>query len=151
MENWVTLLMSALRQRKYTQILTLFSYVYTHVLVAHSLPRWIVTLGAAKHVTKDIVGFVDYIRVLVGRHYVILGNISMENVLGVWTYQLKLLLRHTLLLYDVSYALGVHCNLFSVITLLELGFKFHFVGSKVEFYLNKTYMDKVFYSMVYLY
>ena len=47
-------------------------------------------------------------------------------------------LGHTLLFHDMLYALGVYCNLLSVIDLLKLGFKFHIVRSKVEFYLNKT-------------
>lgn len=33
---------------------------------------------------------------------------------------------------------GVQCNMVSIIALLELNFFFHFVGPKVEFYLNKA-------------
>ena len=53
---------------------------------------------------------------------------------------------HTLLFLDVLYAFSVHYNLLSIVTLPELDFKFHFIGLKVEFYLNKAYMDKVFLS-----
>ena len=110
MKNWVTLLINALIQRRYTQILTLpFSYVCTHVLAAHSLLGWIVDLGAAKHVARDRVGFIDCRRALVGKHYVVVGNGSREDVLGVGTYLLKLCLGHTLL-HDVLYVPSVHYN-----------------------------------------
>lgn len=33
---------------------------------------------------------------------------------------------------------GVQCNLFLVLTMLRLGFSFHFDGSQLDFYLNKT-------------
>ena len=44
------------------------------------------------------------------------------------------------------YALDVPCSVLLVITLLELGFKFHFVWSKVVFYLNKTFYGQSFLS-----
>ena len=43
-----------------------------------------------------------------------------------------------LLLHDVFHAPGVQCNLFSVFTMLRLGFSFCFDGSQLDFYLNKT-------------
>ena len=43
----------------------------SHVLVAHSLPDWIVDTGATKHVARDWVGCVDY------RH---LGSLTKVNL-----------------------------------------------------------------------
>ena len=67
-----------------------------------------------------------------------MGNRAQEEVIGVGTYQLKLHLGHTLLLHDVLHALGVHCNPFSVLTMLRLGFSFRFNGPQLDFNLNKT-------------
>ena len=36
-----------------------FSYVYTHVLVDHSLLEWIVNSQATKTIVRNCVGFVD--------------------------------------------------------------------------------------------
>ena len=47
-------------------------------------------------------------------------------------------LGRTLLLHDMLHAPGVQCNLFSVLTMLRLGFGFCFVGPQLDFYLNKT-------------
>ena len=37
--------------------------VFTHVMVAHSHPYWIVDLGATKHISRDQVGFIEYHRI----------------------------------------------------------------------------------------
>ena len=72
------------------------------------------------------------------KKYVILGNVSQEEVIKVGTYQIKLHLGHSLLLYDVLHAPSVQCNLFSVLTTLRLRFSFQFDGLQLDFYLNKT-------------
>ena len=61
----------------------------------------------------------DYKKIPTGKKYVILGNVSQEEVLRVGTYQIKLHLGHSLLLYDVLHAPGVQCNMFSVLTTLK--------------------------------
>ena len=80
----------------------------------------------------------DYKKIPISTQYIILGNRAQEEVIGVGTYQLKLRLGRTLLLHDVLHALGVQCNLFSVLTMLRLGFSFRFDGLQLDFYLNKT-------------
>ena len=80
----------------------------------------------------------DYKKIPTGKKYVILGNVSQEEVLRVGTYQIKLHLGHSLLLYDVLHAPGVQCNMFSVLTTLRLRFSFQFDGLQLDFYLNKT-------------
>ena len=76
----------------------------------------------------------DYKKIPISTQYIILGNRAQEEVIGVGTYQLKLRLGRTLLLH----APIVQCNLFSVLTMLRLGFSFHFDGLQLDFYLNKT-------------
>ena len=88
------------------------TYVCTHVFVTHTIPGWIVDLGATKHIARDRVGCVDYKRIPTSTQYVILGNKAQEEVIGVGTYQLKLRLGRMLLLHDVLHAPGVQCNLF---------------------------------------
>ena len=80
----------------------------------------------------------DYKKIPTGTQKVILGNGAQEEVVGIGTYQLKLHLGRTLLLHDVLHAPGVQCNLFSVLTMLRLGFSFYFNGPQLDFYLNKT-------------
>ena len=77
---------------------------------------------------RDRVGCVDYKKIPTGTRYVILGNEAQEEVIGVGTYQLKLRLGCTLLLHDVLHAPSVQCNLFSILTMLRLGFSFRFNG-----------------------
>lgn len=117
---------------------SLITYVCSHIFVAHSIPEWIVDTGATKHVTRDRVGFIYYRRISVGKHYVILANVTREEVLGIDTFQLKMRLRCLLLLHDVLCAPCVQCNLFPVIYMLELGFTFHFDDPQLDFYLDKT-------------
>ena len=105
------------------------TYVCTHVFVAHTIPGWIVDLGATKHIARDRVGCVNYKKIPTGTQYIISGNRAQEEVIGVGTYQLKLRLGRMLLLYDVLHAPGIQCNLFSILTMLRLGFSFCFDGS----------------------
>ena len=55
---------------------------------------------------------------------VTLGNGTVENVLRVRTYWLKLRGGNSLLLHDSLYALGVRCSLVSYVSLMKLGFQF---------------------------
>lgn len=120
-KSWVTLFMSALSWKRYAWISTLS--IHTHVLVDHSLPRWIVDSRATKHVAREWVKHVDYRRIPIGRHYVTLSNEIRKNVLGVRTFQFKLCLGWMVVLLDVLYAPSVQCNLvFGYI--LKLGFLF---------------------------
>nr|CAD1816959.1 unnamed protein product [Ananas comosus var. bracteatus] len=100
-------------------------YVCLHVFVAHTLSDWIVDTGATKHVTRDRAGYVDYRRVSAGSHYVMMGNDTEEEVLGIGAYQLRLRNGRYLILHDVLYAPNIRCNLLSVLALPRLGFLFN--------------------------
>ena len=54
------------------------TYVCTHVFFAHTIPGWIVDLGATKHIARDKVGCVDYKKIPTSTWYVILGNRAQE-------------------------------------------------------------------------
>ena len=72
-------------KKVYPNLNSLFSYACTHELIFHSL----LGIQRINHITGDQMGFKDYKRILIGRHYVTLGNESRVDVLGVGTYQLK--------------------------------------------------------------
>jgi len=55
----------------------------------------------------------DYHRVLVGTQYIMLGNDTQKEILGVGSYQLKMKNDKSLLLKHVMYATRVQCNLLS--------------------------------------
>ena len=75
--------------KKVTNSLTFSNIrVCSHVLVANSLPDWIVDTRATKHVARDRVGCVDYRRVPRGTHKVFVGNGTSEDAIGVGSYQL---------------------------------------------------------------
>ena len=101
-------------------------HVCSHVLVAHSLPDWIVNTGATKLVARDRVGCVDYRRVPRGTHNVFKGNGTSEDAIGVGLYQLHLRSGRTLLLHDILHVPGILHNLLSVIALISFGFSFEF-------------------------
>ena len=48
----------------------LFSYVCTHVLVAHFLLEWTIDSQATKIVVRNQVRFVDYIKIPTRRQYI---------------------------------------------------------------------------------
>ena len=54
--------------------------------MTNSLLGWIVDTGATKHIARDRAGYVDYRRIPVGSHSVIMGNRAQEEVLGVGTH-----------------------------------------------------------------
>lgn len=115
-----------------TKLDSLLTNFCSHVLVAHSLPEWIVDTGARKHVARDRVGFVEDSRVPAGTRSVFMGKSTCEEVLGVGTYQLKLRTGRTLLLHDVLYAPSVRHNLLSVTALIRLGFSFSFSVDQLD-------------------
>ncbi|XP_017972522.1 PREDICTED: uncharacterized protein LOC108661144 [Theobroma cacao] len=77
------------------------TYVCSHVFIAHSLLGWIVDTEATKHITCNRAGYVEYHRLLMGRHFVMMGNGEQEEVLGVGTYQLTMHNERKWLLHDV--------------------------------------------------
>ena len=64
---------------------SVITYVCTHVFVAHTILGWIVDSGATKHIARDRVGCVDYKKIPTSTQYVILGNKTQEEVIGVGT------------------------------------------------------------------
>ena len=54
------------------------------------IPNWIVDTEENKHIVRDKAGFVDFHYYPVASQFVVLGNSSEENVLGVKAYQLLL-------------------------------------------------------------
>ena len=97
-----------------------------HAFVAKSFPIRIEDLGASKHVVQYLVGFVDFHPYSVGLQTVTLGNGTVEDVLGVGTYRLKLRGGNSLLLHDTLYTPGVRCSLVSYVSLMELSFSICF-------------------------
>jgi len=98
--------------------------VYSHAFVAKSFPNRIVDSGASKHVVQDQVGFVDFHLYPVGLQIVTVGNGTVEDVLGVGTFRLKLCGGNSLLLHDTLYTPGVRCSLVSYVSLMKLVFQF---------------------------
>ena len=115
---------------------SIFNFVSTHVLVAHSHHDWIADTGATRHVAKDRGGFVDYRRVSSGTSRVYMGNGSCEEALGVGSYPLLLRTGRTILLHDVLYLPGIQHNLLSVLALLDLGYVFHFGSDRLDIILD---------------
>ncbi|OMO58188.1 Integrase, catalytic core [Corchorus capsularis] len=107
--------------------------------VAHPFPMWTVDSGATDHLARTRVGFVEFRRIPAGSRSMKMGNDSSVNVLGIDTYKLEMRGGRTLLLHDVLYAPEIRRNLFSVITMLGLGFRFAFEGNKVDIFLGTTY------------
>ncbi|OMO92476.1 hypothetical protein CCACVL1_06836 [Corchorus capsularis] len=107
--------------------------------VAHPFPMWTVDSGATDHLARTRVGFVEFRRIPAGSRSMKMGNDSSVNVLGIGTYKLEMRGGRTLLLHDVLYAPEIRRNLFSVITMLGLGFRFAFEGNKVDIFLGTTY------------
>ena len=129
--------------KKVTNSLTFSNIrVFSHVLVAHSLPDWIVDTGVTKHV-----GCVDYCRVPRGTHKVFVGNGTSEDAIGVNSYQLHLRSGRTLLLHDVLHVLGIQHNLLSVTALISFGFSFEFSNNGLVIFADgilygpRSYMD----------
>ncbi|OMO94612.1 hypothetical protein CCACVL1_05905 [Corchorus capsularis] len=107
--------------------------------VAHPFPMWTVDSGATDHLARTRVGFIEFRRIPAGSRSMKMGNDSSVNVLGIGTYKLEMRGGRTLLLHDVLYAPEIRRNLFSVITMLGLGFRFAFEGNKVDIFLGTTY------------
>ncbi|WRX12315.1 Integrase [Theobroma cacao] len=70
---------------------------------AHSLLGWIVDTGATKHITCNRARYVDYHRLPMGRHFVMMRNGEQGEVLGVGTYQLTMHNGRKWLLHDMLY------------------------------------------------
>lgn len=104
--------------------------VSSTVFVAHSLHIWIVDFGATDHIARDRSGYVEYHRVPTGKK-VFMGNDSSVDVLGIGTYKLKMRGCSALILYDVLYAPDVRHNLFSVLSVLRLGYSVSFENNSV--------------------
>ena len=115
---------------------SLYSFVSSHVLIAHSVHDWIADTGVTRHVSRDRDGFVDYHRVLASTNRVFMGNGTCEEALGVGSYQLHLCTWHTLYVHNVLYVLGIQYNLLSILALLELGFVFQFGHNKLDIILD---------------
>ena len=71
-----------------SQPTSIYAYVISHVLIAHSLHDWIVDTGATRHVARDRGGFKDYRRIPSGASRVYMGNGTSEKASGVGSYQL---------------------------------------------------------------
>jgi len=85
----------------------------SHAFVAKFFPNRIVDSGASKHVVQDQVGFVDFHLYPVGLQIMSVGNGTIEDVLRVGTYRLKLRGGNSLLLHDTLYTPGVRYSLVS--------------------------------------
>ena len=93
--------------------------VCSHAFVAKSFSTRIEDLGASKHVIQYLVGFVDFHPYSVGLQTVTIGNGTIEDVLRVGTYRLKLHGGNSLLLHDTLYTYGVRCSLVSYVSLMK--------------------------------
>ena len=76
-------------------------YVFTHVMVHHSYPYWIVDSGSIEHVTRDRVVFVKYHRISKGSQGLYMRNGASIQMQDSGTYKLELYGGRTLLLHDV--------------------------------------------------
>ena len=81
-------------------------FVCSNELVANSFPNLVVDTGARKHIVRDKASFLHFDHYPVGSQFVVLGNGSEEDVLGVGTYQLILQRENKLLLFYALYAHG---------------------------------------------
>ncbi|KAK2981308.1 hypothetical protein RJ640_007009 [Escallonia rubra] len=106
-------------------------FVASCVLVAKSIHVWIVDSGAADHIIREGIGFVEYHRVPSGSKRVYMGNQSSVEVLGIGTYKVEMREGRALYLHNVLCAMGIRRNLLSVLSLLKLGFSFQFKDNKL--------------------
>lgn len=91
---------------------------------------WIVDSGATDHIARDRNGYVEYRRVPAGRK-VYMGNDSSVDVLGIGTYKLEMRGCSALILYDVLYAPDIRHNLFSILSVVRLGYSINFENNFV--------------------
>ena len=114
-------------------------YVCSHVFVAHIISSWIVDIRAIKHVVGIQIGYIDYQGLPASIHYVTICNGTYVDVLEVGTYRLRMCIGLNPLLYDVFYAVKIHCNLLSVLAMLPLCFSFHLKGTQMDNYLVRKF------------
>lgn len=74
-------------RRRYTLTLTHSTCVFSQVSVARTFHEWIVDSGVHKH---DIVWALDNHQILVGTQNLFMRNRIWENLIGLYSYQIKL-------------------------------------------------------------
>ena len=79
-------------------------HVSSTVLLTESAPLWIVDSGAADHVAKDRIAFVDFHQISSGTKYLYVGTNDKAEVKGIGTCKLDLQGGQVLYLYNVLYA-----------------------------------------------
>ena len=108
-------------------------------MVDHPSSDWIVDSGAAEHVARDRVGFVEYHQIPSGSKVLYKRNGDNVDVLGIGTYKLGLRGGRALLIHDVLYAPDTRRNLFSATALLKLGFRLSFKNNDVQIFMGTIF------------
>ena len=80
------------------------AYVSSCLMLAETVPYYIVDSAATDHIARDRNTFVDFHRIPKGSRTIYIGNNTSANVLGIGTFKLVMRKGRTLYLHHVLYA-----------------------------------------------